>query len=122
MRPKAITTFEALFAGSMLLSLLNIFVIAPGEGRLFEAALAVVTLGLALAVSRMRSNAVRWILTVLVLLGAAGQAYVLATDGLAASGGALGLLITALQLGAIAQLFRAEASAWLTNKESSAAA
>ena len=121
MRPKAIATFEALFVGSVLLSLLNIFVIAPGEGQLFEAALTVVTLGLALAVSRMRSNAVRWILIVLVLLGAAGQGYVLAVDGLEASGGALGLLATALQLVAIAQLFRAEASAWLTGTETATA-
>jgi hypothetical protein len=120
MRPKAIATFEALFVGSVLLSLLNIFVIAPGEGRLFEAALAVVTLGLALAVSRMRSNAVRWILTVLIVLGVAVQGYALATGGLEASGGALGWLITALQLGAIAQLFRAEASAWLKTQTATA--
>jgi len=117
MRPKAIATFEWLFIASVILSLINIFVIAPGEGRLIEAAVAVLTIGLALVVSRMRSNVVRWILTVLTLLGVAGQGYLLATAGLAGAGGVVGLAVSALQIAAIAQLFRPEANGWFGRRD-----
>ena len=114
MRPKAIVTFEWLFAASVILSLLNIFVFARGEGSggLLEAAGAGVTLVVALIASRMQNNVARW-----VLLGVVAIAYVLATEGLEGAGGIGSLAITAVQVAAIAQLFRPEAKAWFARRE-----
>ena len=119
MRPKAIVTFEWLFAASVILSLLNIFVFARGEGSggVVEAAGAGLTLVVALIASRMRNNIARWVLTVWTLLGVFAIGYVLATEGLAGAGGIGGLAITAVQIAAIAQLFRPEAKAWFARRE-----
>lgn len=119
MRPKAIVTFEWLFVASVILSLLNIFVFARGEGSggVAEAAGAGLTLVVALIASRMRNNVARWVLTVWTLLGICALAYVLAIDGLAGAGGIGVLAITAVQIAAIAQLFRPEAKAWFARRE-----
>lgn len=123
MRPKAIVTFEWLFAASVILSLLNIFVFARGEGSggVLEAAGAGVTLAVALIASRMRNNIARWVLTVWTLLGVVALGYVLATDGIDGAGGIGSLAITVVQVAAVAQLFRPEAKAWFARREVAAA-
>lgn len=123
MRPKAIVTFEWLVIASVLLSLLNIFVLSPGNAgdAGLEAVGAVVTLALALAASRMRSNVARWLLTVLTVLGVLGLGYFLATGGVGGAGGLVGLAITGLQVAAVAQLFQRQAGDWFAGRNTAAA-
>lgn len=114
MRPSAIVNFERLFVASLVLGAANLLLLGePGaELPLIEIATLALPLVLALFASRGRSNAARWILSVLTVLGFPALIYVYLTGNGLDLGWVVSFLVAALQLGAVGLLFTKPASAW----------
>jgi hypothetical protein len=133
MRPKSIVIFDWIYLGSLVLGLINSALSYSALTQRFRtdpalapmgdagAPFVVVTLAISTAVmlvlwffiSRRASNAAKWILTGLTILGVLGvvQSLQLPVAGVSFTGT---LIITALQCGAVYLLFRKDAAAWLS--------
>lgn len=117
MRPSAIVNFERLFVASLVIGVATLIVFAaPGEGfPLLEVATLVVSFVLMLLVSRGRSNVVRWILSVLVVLGVPLLFYPLFDGASLDLPFLISFLSSALQLSAVALLWTKGARAWFAD-------
>ena len=128
MRPNAIVTFERLMLLSILLSTMQLILqsgIGIGNlGPTFELGLGggvlLLSVVLVLLVSRRRSNAARWVLAGLTVLGLAGVG--IAVGGLLRAGGGFGvttwldLAAVATQTAAVAMLFTQQAREWFSGR------
>lgn len=125
MRPKAIDLFEKLFVGSLAMGVANVMLLSPARRAglpVLELATLGISLVLVLLVSRGRNNVFRWILTILTLGGIPFFIYYTIREGGIDASWAVSVLISALQLGALFQLFRPEANAWFARRGETVAA
>ena len=122
MRPASIVNFERLFLASVVLGVAGLLLFAvPNDSLpLLEIGVLAVTLVLVLLVSRKRSNPVRWILSVLTVVGVLMLLYSLVRgDGLDTAS-ALSLVSSALQLGGVALLWTQSARDWFAGSNRAA--
>lgn len=119
MRPSAIANFERLFLASLLLGISVLFLFSPpGDGLpLLEIGILALSLVLVLLVSRRRSNAIRWVLTVLVVLGVPLLIYPLFQGDDIDTAFLLSVLSSALQLSAVALLWTKDGKTWFERDE-----
>lgn len=132
MRPNSIIQFDRFFLGSLALAGVNAVLsmqdtladprlARSGLGMGFIVGIQVFSFALMLAlwffISRRAGNAARWILTVMTVLGmfvTIPMVPVLAERGIGNM--AFALVITVLQVAAVAFLFRSDARAWFARK------
>jgi len=131
MRPKSVVMFERLFLASLALSVVNFFVsydaameelarqpgvtkLGIGDGLL----IATMTIGTAIylllwfLIARKASNVAKWVLVVFVAIGAVSFLAALTSARFDAAM-MLALVLYALEIAAVAFLFKEDAKAWL---------
>ncbi|MEJ2409767.1 MAG: hypothetical protein P8Y58_00685 [Novosphingobium sp.] len=130
MRPHSITLFDRFFLGALVLGLINAALSfqdnmamlgSTGTSTRFLVSITLFSLGIPLLlwffISRRASNMAKWILAVLTGLGLVS---LLPTLSVLMARGLLSLVftvtITALQVVAVAFLFRKDARAWFAGK------
>ncbi|WP_315760404.1 hypothetical protein [Sphingomonas sp. Y38-1Y] len=126
MRPPSIIWFERLFLAALLIGLVNSTLVygqlgAAGGAQPLGAGVLIFSIGIGLVinvalwyfVARRASNAARWILVVLFVLGLASLLFSVAMGTFPpGAAGALGALGWVLQTASIVMLFRRDAAAW----------
>ena len=120
MRPQSMRIFDWLFVGSVGIGLVNL-IVALNDGALasnHRATMiagtifgAIIALTLWYLISRLRISFFRWILLALTLVGIVSLRDLL--FGGVGVADIIGLVATAMQIAAVALLFRADAREWL---------
>ena len=134
MRPQSIINFERLYLGSLALGILNYFLSYDEMMAQLQADPAVAEMGFASSgfilgtaavgwgisllfwffIARRASNIAKWVLVIITALGLLFLPSSLSTVGAVTL--VFTLIITVVQLAAIALLFRADAKRWLEGK------